>query len=402
MPVQKTIRLFQDLLYLNILSLILALVIIAGDFGWWHYIRVALGLPFVLFFPGYVLIAALFPKTGDLEGIERVALSFGLSIAVTPLIGLGLNYTPWGIRLAPILVSLLLFIAALSAVTFLRRRKLSPEERYYPVFSFSIPGWTEMSRLDRVLGFILVLAVLFAAGSIYYVVTTPKVGEKFTEFYILGPGGKAEGYPRDLAVGEKGRVIAGIVNHENQPVSYYVAVVMDGLVKQKTGPVLLADKQKWEQPLAFSAAAPYQDMKVQFLLYRAGDKLPYRSLHLWVNITAPAASQLPAGSVVPVKRKNVSRYPVRQRPLSTVPKRAPIRRENTPAGRDGAAAGAGSQKPPPALPPAGSGASTAGNLERITVPAPSGGNLSPAESGGRVAAPAPQPAPAPAAATSNR
>jgi len=38
--------------------------------------------------------AALFPGKDDLDGIERIALSFGLSIAVVPLMGLALNYTP--------------------------------------------------------------------------------------------------------------------------------------------------------------------------------------------------------------------------------------------------------------------------------------------------------------------
>ena len=39
-------------------------------------------------------------------------MSFGLSIAVVPLIGLGLNLTPWGIRLDPILISLAVFVIA--------------------------------------------------------------------------------------------------------------------------------------------------------------------------------------------------------------------------------------------------------------------------------------------------
>jgi len=66
----------------------------------------------VLFLPGYALIAALFPSKNDLDGIERLALSFGLSIAVVPLIGLGLNFTPFGIRLVPIIVSLSVFTLA--------------------------------------------------------------------------------------------------------------------------------------------------------------------------------------------------------------------------------------------------------------------------------------------------
>ncbi|HOS68323.1 MAG TPA: DUF1616 domain-containing protein, partial [Methanoculleus sp.] len=85
------------------------------------FLRILFGVAMVLFIPGYALIAALFPARGDLDGIERVALSFGLSIAVVPLIGLALNYTPWGIRLDPILASLTLFTLAMTAAAWYRR-----------------------------------------------------------------------------------------------------------------------------------------------------------------------------------------------------------------------------------------------------------------------------------------
>ena len=84
-------------------------------------LRNILGLPLVLFLPGYALIAALFPAKSDLDGIERTALSFGLSIAVVPLIGLGLNYTPWGIRPLPILISLSAFTFIMCGLAYLRR-----------------------------------------------------------------------------------------------------------------------------------------------------------------------------------------------------------------------------------------------------------------------------------------
>jgi uncharacterized membrane protein len=43
----------------------------------------------------------------NLDTIERVALSLGMSLALTPIVGLILNYTPWGITLTPITLSLL-------------------------------------------------------------------------------------------------------------------------------------------------------------------------------------------------------------------------------------------------------------------------------------------------------
>ncbi len=69
-------------------------------------LRIILGSLLVLFMPGYSLIEALYPKEEDLTPLERLALSIGLSLAIVPLIGLVLNYTPWGIRLDPILVAL--------------------------------------------------------------------------------------------------------------------------------------------------------------------------------------------------------------------------------------------------------------------------------------------------------
>lgn len=283
-PLKKTLRLEWELEIIAVLSLLLAGVIALGGQGWLHYLRVTLGLPFVLFFPGYTLIAALFPKKDDLDGIERVALSFGLSIAVAPLIGLGLNYTPWGIRMTPILLSLIVFILCMGGIAFLRREKLSQKDRYCPTFEFEVPVWREQPIFDKVLSIALIAAILFAVGSICYVVAMPKVGEKFTEFYILGMDGKAEGYPRELAVGEKGEVIVGVVNHEYQQEKYFVEIKMDDLVLPREGPITLKHEEKWENTMTFSYPRTRENLKVEFLLYREGDEKPYRSLHLWVNV----------------------------------------------------------------------------------------------------------------------
>jgi len=89
--------------------------------------RWVLGSVFVLFIPGYVTVEALFPRGRDLDGIERFALSVGLSLALVPLIGLLLNYTPWGIRLTPIVISLSSFTVAVALVALARQYRMSVE-----------------------------------------------------------------------------------------------------------------------------------------------------------------------------------------------------------------------------------------------------------------------------------
>ena len=70
------------------------------------YARYLLGSIFVLFLPGYSLIKIVFPEK-RIENIERTALSIGMSIALVPITGLILNYTPWGITTTTVTLSLL-------------------------------------------------------------------------------------------------------------------------------------------------------------------------------------------------------------------------------------------------------------------------------------------------------
>lgn len=95
------------------------------------YIRYVLGTIFVLWLPGYSLMKALFPtgvkngkSSGNLDSIERVAISIGLSLALVPIVGLLLNYTPLGIRLNPIVLSLFALTAIFSTVAIVREHQI--------------------------------------------------------------------------------------------------------------------------------------------------------------------------------------------------------------------------------------------------------------------------------------
>lgn len=72
------------------------------------YLKYAFGGLLILYLPGYSLIDFLYAKS-ELDQLVRIALSIGLSLAITPLIGLALNYTLFGIRLVPVVISLVLF-----------------------------------------------------------------------------------------------------------------------------------------------------------------------------------------------------------------------------------------------------------------------------------------------------
>jgi len=251
-------------------------------------IRIILGLPLILFFPGYALIAVLFPAKSDLDPIERVALSFGLSIAVVPLIGLVLNYTAFGIRLTPILISLSGFAVLLSIAAIIRRKKLPAEERFsiefVSYFRALKTSFDTEKRLDRILSAILILSIIAAIAMTVYVIVTPKEGEHFTEFYILGPEGTADEYPTELAVGGRGNLIIGVVNHEYTDYTYLLKVKLNEVMIHEES-IKLSHNETWESPFSFKAEKRGDNQQLEFLLYNnSNNTKAYRSLHLWVDV----------------------------------------------------------------------------------------------------------------------
>ena len=87
------------------------------------YARYILGFIMVLWLPGYSFTKALFPKSHrnkNLDLTERVALSFGCSIALVVVVGLILNFSPWSLHLTPIVSSLFALTIILSSAALVR------------------------------------------------------------------------------------------------------------------------------------------------------------------------------------------------------------------------------------------------------------------------------------------
>ncbi len=283
--------------------LLLVMIAFAGTFAFLWPLRLSLGLAFVLFVPGYWLVTALFPRSSELEGIERLALSFGLSVAVIAPLALLLDWLPWGIRLWPILLAYGLYYAILMPLAIYRRRRLPPEERYRPHIQLDLKGWwAAQDRVNRIIYFVLLGATLLATFSAAAILWLPKAGEQFTEFYMLGPEGLAENFPRQAAPGQPLTVTLGITNHERYEHTYHVEVwAVDPFSEEsrqlvaQSPPQTLPTQGTIEWPLTWSMPKVYPgsvatgtgtgaDQQVEFLLYIDSQPAPYRRLLLWLDV----------------------------------------------------------------------------------------------------------------------
>ncbi len=139
--------------------------------------------------------------------------------------------------------------------------------------------------LRKTLSVVLGLAIVCVIGAIVYLAVVPKIGDKFTEFYILGTDGKAENYPREVKVGQEAQVILGMVNHEYQSTSYRVEIAIDGLENKEIGSIVLANGEKWQEEVSFTPTTAGDNQKVEFLLYKSGQVEPYQSLRLWIDVS---------------------------------------------------------------------------------------------------------------------
>ncbi len=261
-----------------------------------------LSLLLVLLVPGYVLVAALLPRQADADWIERLALSIGLSAAVVPLLVLLLNFTPFGIRFLPVVATIVSFTLVVSLVAWWRRLRLPATERISVTLGSFRGRWTRLSFPDKGVAIAIAASLVVAGGAITYFLLSLHPGERYTEFYILGPDGSASNYPTRLRALQPGSVIMGITSHEAASENYAVRVdlVGVGIVYNATEGanetvemnrtmwswfnVTLPDGQSWVQPYTFAINAT-GTWKVQFLLFAGGDPSIYRELHLFVLVT---------------------------------------------------------------------------------------------------------------------
>jgi uncharacterized membrane protein len=292
---------YADLLLIIAAGLFLACFTIVGtgfslgthDLLYWpiQLGRVLLGLPFVLYIPGYLLQGIFFAKRDDLDSLERMGLSLGLSVALVALLALLLNALPWGLSISAILVGqgcLVLLLIILSALV----RRLQPTAVDLPASFTSLSAWwVSLQQGERRMLLVMAAALLFTLFTAAWIFLVPSSADYMTEFYMLGPEGLAQNFPRQASMGQLIGVTLAITNRERASMQYRVEVwqvdPLDGTHRQlvaAASPFTLSVGESHQRSQTWQPAWPGQDQQFELLLYTATDPDPYRQLLLWMNI----------------------------------------------------------------------------------------------------------------------
>mgnify|MGYP000895430634 CR=1 FL=1 len=332
MPHLKKCVFVDDLLAVTLLSCLGAVFVLVPPFNE-TFLRIPIALSLFFFVPGYAFISALFPGNKEISGIERFTLSVGFSLVLTVFDGFLISLLPWGYRPAPIVVSIL-GITTFFSILAIFTRKLKDESEQ---FSFSLkefiksiqsdevdegpdgaeepPAATESRRfhrsrskvkakglrhqsgseagterkkplppeIEKALVIALIGSIIISGAMLAYAKMT-REKETFTMLYLLGPDGKAEGYPDESFINVPINVTVGIENHELQSVNYVLQMKIDGdVIKELNVPI--KDGETWQKNMTYTRHNLNSGRsKLEFALFKEKpDYFPYRSVHLYLE-----------------------------------------------------------------------------------------------------------------------
>jgi len=247
----------------------------------------------VVLLPGSILVSAIYPGRDDLRGLERAVYSFGIGTVLIVLAIVGLYLTPWGASLSTVSMVLSAFTLLVSPLAYLRRTTLPRRRRFALGLGSDAGRWRTSRRSvqsDRIMALVVLVLLATSIFALGYIDEVPDQGKKLTEFYILGPDGKASGLPATAAAGKPSTVIVGVANHEFKAVNYTLRLLFNSsILLQKE--MKLGHNQTWEHMVSFVLKDYGDKQKLEFMLYKERDlKSPYKAQYVWINVSKDGAS----------------------------------------------------------------------------------------------------------------
>lgn len=306
-------------------------------------VRALVGLPTLLLVPGYLSLAVVFPGRGRTDDTadsgrrrndptpeqvsslgggsiswrERLALSFGLSVAVIPLLGFLVAPITGSLSLESVLLGLNAFVLVAAVAAVGRRNNLPADERLRVPHrrwrddlreSIAGPG----SRADAVVAAVLLASVLTAVSVTGFVLLAPLEAEAYTSTTLLTEDESGElvaaGYPSELAVGGGAELTLRVENHEGVETTYTVVAELQRVeTRGDTVAVLERDRLfeeretvaaggTWLMEHTVAPAMTGSDLRLTYHVYRGeppadpGVDSAYRTTYVWVDVIRPGDS----------------------------------------------------------------------------------------------------------------
>lgn len=157
----------------------------------------------------------------------------------------------------------------------------------------------------RLLAAIFVVTALGAIGGLACAIGAE---EAFTEFYVLGPDGRAEGYPAEFIIqegrvvlvkygddrddevaGGSGTVILEVVNREREETTYLLTITIDGRPVTVGGAasgevelMTLAHEEVWRREIGLVPQHIGDGQRVDFALLKDG--AAYLELYILIDV----------------------------------------------------------------------------------------------------------------------
>ncbi|ELY49494.1 hypothetical protein C495_00975 [Natronorubrum sulfidifaciens JCM 14089] len=275
---------------------ILAYVIVTS-FQAGSTLRLLATFPLALFLPGYALISVLFPATDrtarqatsraietrprGIDLVERLGLSFALSLTIIPIVAIVLPFTQWGFTTASTAATLALLTVVLAQTGVVRRLRTPTEDRFIvsPIASLARLRGDENAAITAS-SVVLVLAIGLAAGALIIGFLVPMSTGGFTELALYGESDDGElvagGIESEIEPGDAVPMTVSVDNQEGEETTYTLVVqeqrLEDGTVVERTQldvfETTLADNTTETSELSVTpTAADGEDVRISVLLF---------------------------------------------------------------------------------------------------------------------------------------
>lgn len=216
-------------------------------------LRPIIATPTLLFVPGYMVIAALIPRSSQIGLANGLLYSLGLNLMLLVIIGFALNFTPWGIQSTSWALALGAVVIVAGVVTLIRR--------------LNHPGGAT-PRIKLPLRSVALYATTLVLATAAMVVARHSAASEQPAFTQLWIEPSAPG---------SGTTTIGIRSYEQIPMTYRVELTLDGDFYQSIPLLRLGPGEEWATPIT----VPPGPGTLTATVYRVDQPaVPYRQVEL--------------------------------------------------------------------------------------------------------------------------